>query len=672
MDSDKNIDVLEKQLKILSQKIRIDILKKLNVSRNPLSYSRLQKEVLGANPNSVNFSFHLKALKKGNLISTSESGYTLSTLGKQILKTIVSMEQILNDQNVPIMIRTSKYSKEPFNANKIEDYLIKEGQLEKILAKQISKEVKERLSKAKIGYLTTPLMREYINAILLENGLEEIRHKLTRLGTPPFEAFSFFDRSFNPDQFISKLGSDVSEQFLLLNLLPKNLADLYLSGEIALLNLNYWSLRPLGFYLDSKSIVEFITKQSSINLNKLDKNRDLINLVMNFFDFLTKFKPYFSEDILLGNFNSSFLSYFNSNKNSSSNILNIITSQILKLSNRQYDEKPHLSLELSFLNNIKQNNAENSKTQFDNDFLKSLMYQISLNNDLICPLMLYDYSDFLSSISEYDNLIKNLTSSYRNNVIFYKNNHSNLLNSTLTNVHKLNKNDEERNKIVLDKVLINLHMIAQKSNQIDDVFFESLHEKIDSVFEFFVNKKKLVVRKLKSSIHWKKIISEFFEPKNGDWTDEALKSISFFGLNEAVKTHCGIEIDRNINSEIFAKKVLNFMIDIIDENNQREHGNYVFTQPHNDNYLFNKGYNSKLSLGDDIKRYNIELIRTDSRLSLERKIELHKKFEKILNGGSIFTCNLNDLHLLELIEILINSKLNAFSIRTENEEFTTN
>ncbi len=662
MDSDKNIDVLEKQLKLLGQKIRIDILKKLNVYRNPLSYSMLQKEVLGANPNSVNFSFHLKALKNGNLISTSESGYTLSTLGKQILKNIVSMEQILNDQNKQIMIRTSKYSKEPFNANKIEDYLIREGQLEKFLAIQISKEVKERLSKANIGYLTTPLMREYINAILLENGLEEIRHKLTRLGTPPFEAFSFFDRNFNPEQFISKLGSDVSEQFLLLNLLPKNLADLYLSGEVALLNLNYWSLRPLGFYLDSKSIVEYITKQSSINLNKLNNNVDFINLIMNFFDILTKFKPYFSEDILLGNFNNSFLSYFNSNKNTS-NILNIIISQILKLSKRQYDEKPHLSLEFSFLDNIKKNNAENSKTHFYNDFLKNLIYQISLNNELICPLTLYDYSDFLSSKSESDDLLKVLTSSYRNNVIFYKNNHSNLLNSTLTNVHKLNKSDEKRNKIVLDKILINLHMIAKKSNQKDDIFFDNLHEKLDSVFEFFVYKKKLVDRKLKSSNHWKKIISEFFEPKNGDWTDESLKSISFFGLNEAVKTHCGIEIDRNVNSEVFAQKVLNFMIDIIDENNQREHGNYIFTQPHNDNYLFNKEYNIKLSLGDETKLYNIDLIRDESKLSFERKIELHKKFEKILDGGSIFTCNLNNLHLLEYIEILINSKLNAFSIR---------
>jgi hypothetical protein len=107
------------------------------------------------------------------------------------------------------------------------------------------------------------------------------------------------------------------------------------------------------------------------------------------------------------------------------------------------------------------------------------------------------------------------------------------------------------------------------------------------------------------------------------------------------------------------------MMDIIDENNQREHENYIFTQPHNDYYLYNKGYKNKLNLGDDNKRYNIDLIRADSKLSLERKIELHKKFEKILDGGNIFTCNINNSHLLEFVEILINSKLNAFSIRAE-------
>ena len=170
MASDKNTKLLEKHLKILGQKIRIDILKRLNNSHKPISYSMLQKEILGTNPNSINFSFHLKNLKTSNLIDSSEDGYTLTLFGKQILKNILTMEQLLNVQNKTIMIRTSKYSKEPFDIDKIEKYLIKEGEMEEFQAKQIAQEVEERLSKTNIEYLTAPLMREYINAVLLENG----------------------------------------------------------------------------------------------------------------------------------------------------------------------------------------------------------------------------------------------------------------------------------------------------------------------------------------------------------------------------------------------------------------------------------------------------------------------------------------------------------------------
>ena len=318
MEPDKNTDILERQLKTLGQKIRIDILRKLDNLRNPLTYSILQKEVLGTNPNSVNFSFHLKTLKNNKLINSSDGGYSLSSLGNQILKNILSIEQVLYDQNKEIMIRTSKYSKEPFNVKKIEEYLVNEGKLENILAKQIAKEVEDRLSKTNIEYLTAPLMREYINVVLLENGLEEIRHRLTRLGTPPFEVNKLFcNAEINPDNFLNKLGSDVSEQYLLLNILPKNLADMYLSGEITLFNLNYWSLRPLGFYLDSKIIV----KQ---HLSGADNARDLI---INLFLILKKLYPYFSEDILIGGFNKHILSKISpSQKNV--NLIKLIISQI--------------------------------------------------------------------------------------------------------------------------------------------------------------------------------------------------------------------------------------------------------------------------------------------------------------------------------------------------------
>jgi len=662
LSSDKNQDVLEKHLKTLGQKIRIDILKKLSLSSNPLPYSSLQKEVLGNNPNSVNFSFHLKALKNSVLIESSDNGYFLSILGKQILKKIVSIEQILNDTNKKIMIRTSKYSKEPFDSNKIEAYLIKEGRVEKFVAKKISKEVEERLSKTHIEYLTAPLMREYINAILLENGQEEIRHKLTRLGTPPFEIFKHFDnKTINPEQLLSKLGSDVSEQFLLLNLLPKNLADLYLSGEIVLLNLNNWSLRPLGFYIDTDSILEYISNRYSINLNDLDNSLNQIQLIMHFFDTLAIFKPFFSEDILLGNFTSSFLTHFNSIKESS-NLINIIISQVLKLGYRHYDEKSHISLEISLLDKNEDEQLENSQRQNIHNFIDKLYYHVNQNNQYISPLLLYDYSKILTSKNTYDYFVQNFKSGNYGNFIFYKKNNSNLLNSTLVNVHNFNGSDRKRNKIILDKVLINFHKIAEYSNQNDNSFFEHLHDRLDSVFELYKYKKDLINRKLKSSNQWKRIISEFFETKEAKWIDDSLKSVSFFGFNEAVKLHCGIEIDRIEKSESFACDILEFMSDIIKEKNQKECENYILTQPHQDSYLYDTWHNNQYNLGNESNRYNVNMVREDSKLSLKRKIELHKNFEKYFDGGSLLTLGLNNLSIDDLIKEIISSKLNAFQL----------
>jgi len=663
LSSDKNQDVLEKQLKTLGQKIRIDILKKLSLSNNPLPYSSLQKEVLGCNPNSINFSFHLKALKTSVLIESSENGYILSNIGKQILKNVVSIEQILNNKNNTIMIRTSKYSKEPFDANKIEAYLIKEGQVEMNIAKQIAKEVEERLSKANIEYLTTPLMREYINAILLENGQEEIRHRLTRLGTPPFEVFKHFDNnSITSEKFLSKLGSDVSEQFLLLNLLPKNLADLYLSGEVILLNLNYWSLRPLGLYIDTNSILEHITNNTPTDFSNLRNSVNQINLIINFFDTLSLFKPFFSEDITLGNFTDSFLNYFESKKEPS-HLLSVIVSQILKHSYRHYDEKSHLSLEFSLLNKNKETLFENSHVQMFNSFFEQLFNQINHKNQNAIPLMLFDYSTFQNSKKIYEMLVNYLKSGYSRNIIFFEKTKSNLLNTSNINVRNPNGSNHRRNRIILDKILINLHMIAKNSCQNDNTFFDYLQKRLDSLFELFEYKKDLMNRRLKSSNQWKRITSEFFEFKDAKWINDSLKSISFFGFNEAVKTHCGIEMHRIEKSESFAYEILDFMSSIIKEKNQQEDETYILTQPHNDGYLHNIYHNNQPKLGNESKRYSIGMIREDSNLSIKRKIDLYKKFEKYLTGGSVFTLGMNKISVEEQLNSLINSRLNAFQLK---------
>lgn len=655
MDADKNQNILEKQLKTLGQKIRIDILKKLNHTHTPLSFSKLQKQIFGNDLTSINLSFHLNTLKKSDLILSSDNGYSITFLGEQIIEKILSIEQILNRQNKALMIRTSKYSKEVFDINKIEEYLVKEGELERYLARQIAHEVEERLSKTNIEYMTAPLMREYINAILLENGLEEVRHKLTRLGTPPFEAFKLFDSNnveITPEKFIKKLGSDVSEQFLLLNLLPKNLADLYLSGEIALLHLNYWGLRPLSLYINTKTIINYLLNIDS-NIPHRDKNTTgYTSFIINFIDLLQRLKQFYSEDLILGNFNNELISYLELPKINSSNFTFFI-SQISQFNTFINNDKSHLSLEFNY--NGKTREQFSNQLQNDINFLNSLDMQ---SKDRMKPFLIFECSKLFASDlgnSFIENLIKG---SNKNNLIFYNKDYSNLSNSSLIQIM-----NPKEDTIILDKILVNLHMISVEANQNDDLFFDLLQEKLLSVFELFKFKEKLVQKKLNSLKQWDSIVTRIFNRNKIKAFKNAVKSISFFGLNQAILNHCGIELDRNENSQDFALKILVLMKKIINEKNEAKNDTFILSTPHRDSYLRNSWYNGVIHHTKDINEYSARLIREASNLSLSKKITLFKKFQKVMGGGCLFIEKKpNDMSFQKFLTTLLHSEIGTISL----------
>jgi anaerobic ribonucleoside-triphosphate reductase len=652
VDSDKNTNFLEKQLKTLGQKIRIDILKKLKDIQDPFSFSKLQKEVLENNYSSVNFSFHLNALKKIELIDSSDDGYYITNLGKQILNGILSIEQILVDRSKTRMIRTSKYSKELFDLNKIEDYLVTEGELDYFLAKQIAREVDERLTKTSIEYLTAPLMREYINAILLENGLEEVRHKLTRLGTPPYEVFKLFnsnDGEITPKKFIERLGSDVSEQFLLLSLLPKKLADLYLTGEIALLHLNHWSLRPLSVYLTTNSVLKYIyNKNTNISAN-FDDDRDLLMAISEICNFFYNFKHFYSGDLVLGDFFNQFLQNFDLPE-SKSYIIELLTSQILRFEESYSDNYQHLSLGF--------NNEKPSSTNklLQKNTVKQFLYSLMNKTGTIeMPKLLFNVSEFLNNDSS-ERVIKDLISHPIKNSIGLQNA---LLNSATVKIPS-----PTDNKIILDKILVNLHMVSIEANQNDDIFFEFLQDKIESIFEFFQIKKDLVSKKLNTVRTWNDIVPYIFQDNKVDLLNNSIKSVSFFGLNKAILNHCGIELDRTETSTSFALNILSFIRKLLEEKNEEKNEFYTLTQPHKDNYLTDCFSSENLNHGTLVNFYSSKIIRDASSLTLAKKVSLFKKFEDIINGGTIFEQKINakNISLTDFLNLMLNSKINAFSL----------
>ncbi len=652
MNSDKNKNFLEKHLKVLGQKIRIDILKKLKNSQNQKSFSKLQKEVLENNNSTVNFSFHLSALKKCDLINSTEHGYFITKLGAQILENILSIERILIDKSKTRMIRTSKYSKELFDTRKIEQYLSTEGGLEAFLARQIAREVEERLAKTNIEYLTAPLMREYINVVLLENGLEEVRHKLTRLGTPPYEVSKLFNlKEVSPDKFINQLGSDVSEQFLLLNLIPKKLADLYLSGEIALLHLNYWSLRPLSIYLNTDTVLENINNYSNIS-KQLAGTKDHVNLILNFFDFLYQIRQFHSEDVVLGDFNNKFLFKFDTLKENTY-LIDLLSSQIIRYNESFQDNQQHLTIDFSSQNDLAEKKLTNNQT---NKLFINLLKRNYVDNK--GPFFVFGFSDFTQILKRNSIICDLISSPCRKNVVIYNNNYSNLLNSTLIKIDNSISND-----IILDKILINLHLISVKANQNDDLFFELLHDKLNSVFELFKFKENLVTKKLNTNKKWLTLSSQIFSESKKNLFQKAIKSISFFGLNTAITNHCGIELDRTENSLRFALAIFTLMRRIIEEQNEKENNRYKLSQPHNGSYLSDSWYNGLSSQERNISCYSSRFIRENSPLTLTKKIDIFRKIESKFNDGIVFNHDLNKnrIHLKEQLKILLDSKINAIS-----------
>lgn len=237
-----------KVLKAVSSPLRLQILN-LVFDKGSLSYTELMNS-LKMNPSrdAGRFAYHLKFLLKADLLEadTDTKKYVLTDLGKMVLDVADRVEKKA-DRPRGMLVRTSHFTLEEFDANKIANSLIKEAKVPPELAKKAAKETEKRLLKSKTKYLTAPLIREVVNAILIEKGFEEYRHKLTRLGMPVYEVTSLIgakDKKRDSAGVLSKAGRTVLSEYTLLNVFPRDVADAHLSGAIHVKSLGTWILKP--------------------------------------------------------------------------------------------------------------------------------------------------------------------------------------------------------------------------------------------------------------------------------------------------------------------------------------------------------------------------------------------------------------------------------------------
>jgi len=244
----------------LATPLRLQILR-LVYSQGPLSYSEIMSR-LNLNPNrdAGKFAYHLRKLNNAGLLTTDEAKkYTFTPLGSLMVEVTQNVEMESLKQRRKLLVRTSRLAMEEFDRNRITRALMREAGVPAQLARKIADETEGRLLKLDALYLTAPLIREFVNAVLIEKGLHEYRHRHTRLGLPVYEVAQTIRHAQKSAAGVQEVGNlivkNVLTEYVLLDILPRRVADAHLDGSLHLKDIENWVLKPQSIQHDIRTFL---------------------------------------------------------------------------------------------------------------------------------------------------------------------------------------------------------------------------------------------------------------------------------------------------------------------------------------------------------------------------------------------------------------------------------
>lgn len=340
---------------VIASSNRLEILRILN-SKGPLSYSEL-KTLSGfkSKKESGKFAYHLRKLVRQMLVSLnrSERRYTVTSLGRLILNLTRQIEEQSVIESGKLFVRTSRQMMEEFNPDMILQSLVREAGMPVELAQKITSEAESRLYKFQTTYLTAPLIREMVNALLIEHGYEEYRHRLTRLGLPVYDITEMMNKiargSEGVDSLVSQTSRAVFSEYLLLKQLPRDVSDAHLAGDIHLSNLGAWGLKPDTVFVDLTSM-----PSSGINFDgkllespRLALPTKITNALSSTVMISSLLRGEVSREITLGHFLGYISRYVDSRSNQELIDLMFQTFKMMSQYSAVHSNRPVISLHLS-------------------------------------------------------------------------------------------------------------------------------------------------------------------------------------------------------------------------------------------------------------------------------------------------------------------------------------
>ncbi|NHI93609.1 MAG: hypothetical protein EAX96_14070 [Candidatus Lokiarchaeota archaeon] len=636
-------------LKNISGEIKIKILKFLSQKGEAQSFTNIMNFLkMDPSTDAGKFGYHLKMLKDNKVIEGgAEKGYTLTGLGEKVVDVIWDLSDTAIKKE--IKVRTSDYNIVKFDRSRIAKALIKEANMSEEKAEEIARETEEKLLNSNINYLTAPLIREAVNFILLEKGLENYRHQLTRLGLPPYDVKNLISKPvdfYEPDYIKKISGDSILEQFLFLNVLEFRISDAHLSGEIFIPNANNFILMPNSVQHDARIFLK--DGLNDIFLNSLSPPKSLNAALQILSKILIEMSN--ANEQGFDCINILLAPYIKNLKDK--DIKRALRIFIENLSTSSLNLGKNLGLNFEIPLFLSKENAIGSDIEsnhkYEDYFEESLKFiEILLdvlkegdNNSrpFLIPNCFFKLKDAYLDNSEMENCIQKL------NELIVLNGTPFLINLNKTKVGsnvnqtssleslKFDWKDPEIDTLRtgnLDWIIINLPRIAIEADNDDDKFFELLKARINLASDALMQKRSQIENRFKT----KNLLPLLSLGIKGEYyyrIDNSTNTLAFLGLKEAISFHKKSNLVDNIDFALdIIKTFKNIAESIKKEKKIRYQVKHVPYNPRWSLNLFNLD-SKKIEILNPKKQdrwiftnYNGLLL--ENPLKLEKQIELESK-----------------------------------------------
>lgn len=186
--------------------------------------------------------------------------------------------------DMTLFVRTSSEDIARWNRQRIVDALIRETGIERETAEAISKEVEKQIVSSGISVLTAQLIRELVDAKLIERGMEKARRMHARLGFPLYDVEQLIlhqnkenaNIPHGPEGTNLILAEGIKRDYALHHIFSQRVSDAHAMGDIHLHGLGFID-RVFGVYQSLAYLKKFgLNLPHSLTVAKPAKHAEVL------------------------------------------------------------------------------------------------------------------------------------------------------------------------------------------------------------------------------------------------------------------------------------------------------------------------------------------------------------------------------------------------------------